>query len=174
MDVDVTEEDGSIRRLTGVYGESELERKVETWKMMRILGKQHQNGRPWLCLGDFNEILTGDEKMGGDVRPQRFMDNFREPLEACELCDIGYEGDKFTWRNHSKEVDTYICERLYRATTNAKWCKWFPKFSVINGAPRHSDHRTVIVNTQGVPRMASGGDRGFHLGLVVAGRGVRC
>ncbi|XP_073367647.1 uncharacterized protein [Aegilops tauschii subsp. strangulata] len=100
--------------------------------------------------------------MGGAVRPQKFMDNFRAALEACELCDIGYEGDKFTWRNHSKEVDTYICERLDRATANAKWCEWFPEFNVINGAPRHSDHGPVIVNTQGMPRMASGGDRGFR------------
>ncbi|XP_073360394.1 uncharacterized protein [Aegilops tauschii subsp. strangulata] len=90
------------------------------------------------------------------------MDRFREALEACELCDIGYEGDKYTWRNHNKDIDSYIRERLDRATANALWCEWFPEFTVINGAPRHSDHRPVIVSTQGGGRRMAGGDRGFR------------
>lgn len=112
VDVDVMEENGAVWRLTGVYGESAAERKKETWRTLKILGQQHQDGRPWLCLGDFNEILSADEKVGGAARPQQLMDNFREALVQCELCDIGFEGDKFTWRNHSKVLDNYICERL--------------------------------------------------------------
>lgn len=81
----------------------------------------------------------------------------------CELCDIGFEGDKFTWRNHSKQLDHYIYERLDRSTANAKWCEMFPEFSVFNGAPRHSDHRPVIVNTQGGDRCRSKGAE--HSGL---------
>lgn len=162
IDVDVTEENGRVWRLTRVYGELASERKVETWRMMNILGQQHQQGRPWLCLGDFNEILTGDEKIGGAVRPQRLMDNFRAALEACELSYLGYEGDKFTWRNHNSEIDTYICERLDRATTNAAWGEMFPVFSVLNGAPRHSDHRLVIVCTHGERRRSQEGHRGFR------------
>ena len=38
MDVDVTEEDGRVWCMTGVYGESEVERKVKTWRTMRLLG----------------------------------------------------------------------------------------------------------------------------------------
>lgn len=50
VDVDITEEGGLIWRLTGVYGESELARKKETWRTLRLLKQQHQDGRPWLCL----------------------------------------------------------------------------------------------------------------------------
>mgnify|MGYP005849440891 CR=1 FL=1 len=81
VDVDVKEEDGRIWWLTGVYGESAADRKVQTWKTLRVLGQQHQGGRPWLCLGDFNKILPWDEKVGGPDRPQRLLDNFREALE---------------------------------------------------------------------------------------------
>ncbi|KAE8807386.1 LRR receptor-like serine/threonine-protein kinase FLS2 [Hordeum vulgare] len=44
IDVDVTEEDRGVWRLTGIYGESEAERKKETWRTMRLLGQQHQWG----------------------------------------------------------------------------------------------------------------------------------
>ncbi|KAE8805897.1 hypothetical protein D1007_18055 [Hordeum vulgare] len=42
IDIDVTEEDRGVWRLTGIYGESEAERKKETWRTMRLLGQQHQ------------------------------------------------------------------------------------------------------------------------------------
>ncbi|KAE8815159.1 Elongation factor 1-alpha [Hordeum vulgare] len=149
IDFDVTEPNGDTWRLTGVYGESQGDRKKETWKMMRILGQQHENGRPWLCLGDFNEILTGDEKCGGVARPQSCMDQFRDALESCGLNDLGYCGDKFTWRNHCRDVDGYICERLDRAMGNSEWAAKFPTFKVTNGNPRRSDHRPILVDTQG-------------------------
>ena len=40
-------------------------------------------------------------------------------------------------------------ERLDRAVANQRWCERFPTFSVLNGDPRHSDHRPVIVETEG-------------------------
>ena len=49
-----------------MYGHPEEERKAETWRLMRHL---HACGTlPWLCLGDFNEILSSDEKRGGNPR----------------------------------------------------------------------------------------------------------
>ncbi|XP_045083714.1 uncharacterized protein [Aegilops tauschii subsp. strangulata] len=122
---------------------------------------KEEDGRIWRLTGVYGESAA-DRKVGGADRPQRLLDNFREALESCELSDIGFEGDKFTWRNHSKEVSTYICERLDRATANDAWCEWFPHFSVLNGAPRHSDHRPVIVCTQGGIRRERGGDGGFR------------
>ena len=97
---------------------------------MRILKQQHQDGRPWLCLGDFNEILSNDEKRGGVDRPQQAMDKFRDALCDFSLMDIGFEGDIFTWRNHGKTLNTYIFERLDRATANPVWCDLFPSFRV--------------------------------------------
>jgi len=44
---------GMLWRFTGVYGD--LENKDLTWATLRNL-KQQGSG-PWLCMGDFNEIL---------------------------------------------------------------------------------------------------------------------
>lgn len=51
---------------------------------------------PWLCYGDFNEILTDSEKLDGLPRPRFMMENFREVLDFCELEDMGYSGPEFT------------------------------------------------------------------------------
>jgi hypothetical protein len=110
---------------------------------------KQQNDKPWLCCGDFNEVLHSWEKEGGAVRPQGCMDKFKETLELCELDDLGYVGDTFTWRNHSHLAGSYIRERLDRAVASLPWREHFPGFKVVNGDPRHSDHRPVIVDTHG-------------------------
>ncbi|KAE8786302.1 Elongation factor 1-alpha [Hordeum vulgare] len=162
VDVDVVNEEGLVWRLTGIYGESATERKKETWKMMRILKQQHQSGRPWLCLGDFNEILASNEKRGGAECPQRYMNDFRDALDFCELRDIGFEGDMYTWRNHSRQASSYICERLDHATANSDWCAAFPHAVVRNGDPRHSDHRPIIVYMEGADRGWRRSDHNFR------------
>ena len=73
------------------------------------------------------------------------MDRFREALEECSLTDLGFVGDPFTWRNDSHTSENYIKERLDRAVADEAWCGRFPGFRVINGDPRHSDHRPIIV-----------------------------
>ncbi|EEC79287.1 hypothetical protein OsI_20089 [Oryza sativa Indica Group] len=68
-------------------------------------------------------------------------------LEDCQLHDLGFVGDAFTWRNHHHLASNYIKERLDRAVANGAWRARFPLVRVINGDPRHSDHRPVIVET---------------------------
>jgi hypothetical protein len=145
IDIDTTNGDGRMWRMTGIYGESQGDLKPETWRTMRTLKQQHQDGRPWLCLGDFNEILSNSEKAGGVPRPQSCMDSFRNTLQFCELADLGFEGDLYTWRNHSKNVETYMSERLDRATASSEWCALYPNFRVVHGDTYHSDHRPIIV-----------------------------
>ncbi|KAE8778581.1 Elongation factor 1-alpha [Hordeum vulgare] len=161
VDVDVANEEGLVWRLTGVYGESATHRKKETWKMLRILKQQHKSGRLWLFFGDFSEILASNEKMGGAERPQHYLNDFRNALDFCEMRDIGFEGDMYTWINHNKEACSYISKRLDRATANSEWCVSFPNVVVMNGEPRHSDHRPVIVYLEGSDRGWRRGDLNF-------------
>lgn len=93
IDVDIKEDNGRLWRFTGVYGESHSDQKFHTWDMLKRLTTPADG--PWLCAGDFNEILFNHEKEGGRSRPQSCMDQFREALEICELQDLGFYGDIF-------------------------------------------------------------------------------
>jgi hypothetical protein len=68
------------------------------------------------------------------------MDAFRVALEDCELDDLGFVGDPFTWRNNYRCVQGYIRETLGHEVANVGWRCLFPLFRIINGDPRHSDH----------------------------------
>jgi hypothetical protein len=89
----IKEEEGGVWRFTGMYGESRSEEKEKTWKLMCIL--QHRSKLPWLCCGDFNEILFNCEKEGGQPRAESSMLKFREVLEECDLHDLGFVGGCF-------------------------------------------------------------------------------
>lgn len=155
IDAEIAEQDGFRWRFTGIYGESHSDQKEKTWRSMRNLNAQMRMS--WLCAGDFNEILYGYEKQGGQPRVQACLDRFREALEVCGVQDLGFEGDRFTWRNHCHPADRYVRERLDRAVASQNWCRRFPMFHVINGDPRHSDHRPVIVLIKGIVEVRSSG-----------------
>ena len=79
IDAVVTElESGFKWRITGFYGNPETHRRKESWDLLRSLGQKYQ--LPWLCFGDFNEIVLVEEKLCVVKRSQRQMDEFREAI----------------------------------------------------------------------------------------------
>lgn len=75
---------------------------------MECLNVQDSDSLPWLCAGDFNEILFQHEKEGGKPRPQACLDCFKGALEVCDLEDLGFTGDIFTWRNKQIKGTSHI------------------------------------------------------------------
>jgi len=61
------------------------------------------------------------------------MDTFKWALERCDLHDLGFVGDVFTWRNKQIKGSTHIRERLDRAVSNFEWLHRFPLVHVKNG-----------------------------------------
>ncbi|KAK2649995.1 hypothetical protein Ddye_017484 [Dipteronia dyeriana] len=94
IDVQVKSHVLEIWRLTGFYGNPEAEQCCHGWTLLLCLQGMPQ--LPWLCVGDFNEILQDGKKMGGVLRNRRLMEDFRETLNWCELSDIGFKGPTFT------------------------------------------------------------------------------
>ena len=68
---------------------------------------------PWICFGDFNEILSVNEKWGGVQRSQRQMEGSKSVVDTCNFKDLGYTGPNFTWCN-MQEGDDRIYLRLDR------------------------------------------------------------
>ena len=82
-------------RFTGFYEHPETSKREESWRLLEELSTR--SNLPWLCMGDFNEILHLGEKVGGNLRPEGQMRSFREAVNRCNLRDMGYIGAAFTW-----------------------------------------------------------------------------
>ena len=83
---------------TGFYGHPDHGHRRESWALLKHLGRL--DSKPWLCMGGFNEILTLIEKTKGRARPMRQILDFHEAVNTCQLIELGYEGEKFTWNNN--------------------------------------------------------------------------
>lgn len=77
-------------RFTSFYGELATSRRCEAWDVLQTLN--HHPDVPWLCVGDFNELTSRDEKLGGLVRREGQMQLFRDVLDECGFIDLGFVG----------------------------------------------------------------------------------
>lgn len=115
IDAIVKQGNGKWWRYTGIYGHSETAQKVHTWSLLRQLSSLFK--LPWLCNGDFNEILDQKEKSGGLPKDPFLMMDFRDVLKECGLVDMGWRGYSFTWSNKRFGFQ-FIEERLDRLLCN--------------------------------------------------------
>ena len=60
---------GIIWRLIGFYGQPDPSKREETWTIPKSLGQSNQ--LPWLCIGDYNEIISQTETSGSCARLAR-------------------------------------------------------------------------------------------------------
>ncbi|XP_074297692.1 uncharacterized protein LOC141628446 [Silene latifolia] len=146
-----------VWQAAGVYGWPETSNKHKTWDLMRSIC---ENSRvPIVLFGDFNEILSAQEKDGGAVRSERQMDAFREAIDDCALHDLGYRGNVFTWQR-GRETETIVRERLDRALATMEWSHMFPNAFVPHYPIYSSDHAAIIIQ-EGMGQPRNRGRRGF-------------
>ena len=100
-------------------------------------------GGPWLVMGDFNEILSQDDKDGGRMRNERQLDAFRNTLGNCGLNPLNYIGDRFTWIKNTEEG--YIKERIDWAMANDEWKELYPNCTLKHLDYYLSDHRALFL-----------------------------
>ena len=114
IDVVIHSENGSYWRGTGIYGHPEIDQKQHTWTLMRRLASL--SSLPWICYGDFNEILRMNEKTGKNERRVSNVNEFREAVNFFGLRDMGFKGHPFTWSNRrfgpqlvEERLDRFLC-----------------------------------------------------------------
>ncbi|KAA3460675.1 reverse transcriptase [Gossypium australe] len=95
---------------------------------------------------DFNEILFSFEKQGRRTREERQMEAFRRALEDCELADLGFSWQWYTWER-GRLASNNIRERLDRGVANPKWWDLFKNFEVNHLQHSFSDHCPLVVST---------------------------
>lgn len=140
--IDVIVKGDSVFRLTLFYGNPRVERRKESWELLRKL--KRERSEPWVALGDFNEITYSWEMRGVRKRRSSQMREFREALEDCALSDLRWKGNPFTFSNKRKGPNETRA-RLDRAVANSEWMAEFPNAKVLNGFANSSDHNPIIL-----------------------------
>ena len=53
-------------------------------------------------VGDFNELLSCHDKLGGNSLNPRRVQLFKDCLDSCGMLDLGFNGPRFMWVNKRK------------------------------------------------------------------------
>ena len=116
-------------RFTDFYGFPKGHRKRESWA---LLDKLHDmDSLSWLSMGDYNEIVSLEEKSGQAMGSMTRLRDFGDVLNRCELVDLGFRGVPFTWDNR-RDGDALVMKRLDRAVANVRWMDIFNLCTVMH------------------------------------------
>lgn len=108
--------------LTCFYGAPEIEKRVLGYEMLRYLSGLHTS--LWLVIGDFNEILSHHEEVGGAQRPHRQITLFQDALYDCQLSDLSFFCGKHNWSNN-RHTSSFTKEKLDIAIASKDWISAF-------------------------------------------------
>jgi hypothetical protein len=139
-------------RLTCYYGYPERGRRVQAWDLLREL--RDMSELPWCVIGDFNDLLSQEDKRGIHPHPNWLCSGFRTAVSDCDLTDIHLEGYPFTWIK-SRGRATVIEERLDRAMATSTWLMMYPEVKLQNLLASHSDHSPILLQNSPVVRIQS-------------------
>lgn len=133
-----------VCKISWLYGNPHINKKQAFWRSM--YSRFSQQSIPWLCLGDFNEILWPQEKWGGNIPENWRMNLFHSFISNGQLRDLHFQGPAFTWFA-LKHGRVNIKERLDRAFGNSAWCSSQSRTQVFHLPKIGSDHRPILVDT---------------------------
>jgi hypothetical protein len=136
-------------RATGIYGYPVNNQKILTCNLISDLATTNSNSN-WLVFGDFNIVLSSREKSGGNPIDYHITEAFRDCLGHCNLEDLGYQGQNFTWHNRQQD-NQYIQARLVRFCASQEWSQTFPYSQNLHLLRYGSDHCPLLLDFSTYP-----------------------
>lgn len=99
---------------------------------------------PWLCAGDFNEVLAAEEHFGVNERESWQIAGFQEAVADCGFLDLGFNGLQYTWDNQ-QDGNHNVKVRLDRALGDHRFIDVLGDSSVKNTPTAFSDHAALVI-----------------------------
>ncbi|GAU47271.1 hypothetical protein TSUD_280940 [Trifolium subterraneum] len=135
-------------RLTSFWGYSDSARRRQSWNLLRDLASMSSD--PWCIIGDFNDLLSSEDKRGGPERLSWLYNGFRNAVSDCSLLDMPLEGYQYTWFK-SLGTNRALEERLDRAMHTHAWSLMFPEARLINLVAATSNHSPILLKLEHEP-----------------------
>lgn len=128
--------------LTCVYGDPVRGRRKPVWDRLASIGLQRDDA--WMLIGDFNELRSNEEKLGGAIREESTFWDFRNMADTCKIREHTSHGNQLSWVGWRDKV--WVQCRLDRSFGNDAWFRLFPRSKAEYMDMRESDHRPLRLN----------------------------
>lgn len=97
-------------------------------------------------------MLETHEEFGGQERPERQMEGFRDAVQVCDFMDLGFIGLPYTWDNRQQGGDN-IKVWLDRGLATQSFLSLFKDVKVWHVQTTKSDHYcSVLECSKNLPR----------------------
>ncbi|XP_071914130.1 uncharacterized protein [Coffea arabica] len=129
----------------GIYASCDDQIRKEQWRVLR--DRRRLWGDRFMIAGDFNDIVSNEEKWGGNLKEERSFTEFKDFIDHTNLIDLGFEGQPWTWSNHWED-EGEIRQRLDRCLASYDWVQTFEKARCQHLDTYASDHSILCLDTE--------------------------
>ncbi|KAF3644932.1 hypothetical protein FXO38_19905 [Capsicum annuum] len=96
-----------------------------------------------LCMGDFNAMLNGNDKLNGSPVQEGEIKDFVEFLADTHMIELKVVDREYTW------TKGHTCSRIDQAPVNVEWMVHMSMLEVIILPPWISDHSSLSLELGG-------------------------
>ncbi|XP_026454012.1 uncharacterized protein LOC113355377 [Papaver somniferum] len=134
--------------VSGVHTHVKVIQRRFLWSEMKIISDLN---KPWIILGDFNAVLTQDEKVGGKVPNRNSILEFNDCLNQCELVQAPKTGLQYSWSNCQHGSRRILCN-LDMVVFNQKWLQMYSDWGYKIVMIIVSDHAPLLGGCANIPK----------------------
>lgn len=138
--------------ITFVYGPPTQSNRHLLWSWIRDTAPTIN--LPWALVGDFNQIISVDDKLSS-TGSNSGMIIFKEIMEHAGLDILNHQGPHFTCTNNRK--GDHVCfERIDLAFCNSHWSSQYPCSYIQHMGIAASDHSPIVLHSKPLFRKSRG------------------
>ncbi|XP_058759242.1 uncharacterized protein LOC131632512 [Vicia villosa] len=127
-----------------VYAHNQITKRKILWEDIEEYSRSIKG--PWLIIGDFNNVLKINDRIGGkEVQSNEYVD-LESMLQTLGLTEHDTRGSPYTWSN--KHTTRVIYSIIYRALCNTDWFLKYPDSDLEILKPHISDQNPLRLTLQ--------------------------
>lgn len=135
--------------ITVIYGFNTVKKRKVLWQDLLTLAQRIS--QPWLLSGDFNIILTLQDRLDGNVVTMSEIQDFYNCIQHILVNELPWHGDYDTWSNKRQGSNRITC-RLDRTLGNFEWMWNWGHVNTEYEVPFISDHAPMLLYLQNQQR----------------------
>ncbi|XP_058783664.1 uncharacterized protein LOC131658381 [Vicia villosa] len=130
--------------LTAIYALNHLDKRKLLW--CDIAGIHVNQTGPWCLIGDFNNVIKAQDRVGGRLVSVAEIRDLKEMMDNTGLAKLDSVGEYYTWSN--KHVDGIIYSRIDHLLGNIDWLTAYQDWILAVHEPQVSDHGLLCLSRQ--------------------------